>query len=185
MTADIVGKQLELLKETLGKVAEVSALWNPANPIYQALMLKETQEAAQALGMRLQLLEARVPEEIDRAFTSMARARNRGVVIFNDPVFLANGKRIADLSIKHRLPAVSGTLEYPESGGLMAYGASFPDMYRRAAVYVDKILKGAKPADLPIEQPTQFELAVNMKAAKALGIKIPDSILVRADKVIE
>jgi putative ABC transport system substrate-binding protein len=184
MTAEVVGKQLELLKETLPKISRVAALWNPANPIFQAIQLRETEDAARALGVQLQALEARGPDEIDRAFAAVARARTRALLILNDPVFTAHRKRIADLSTKHRLPAFGGTLEYTEAGGLMAYGPSFPDMYRRAATYVDKILKGAKPADLPVEQPTKFELVINLKTANQIGITIPQSVLYRADKVI-
>jgi putative tryptophan/tyrosine transport system substrate-binding protein len=185
MTAEVVGKQLELLKEILPKISRVAALWNPANPIFQAIQLRETKDAAQALGMRLQLMEARIPDEIDHAFAAVARERTRALIVLNDPVFTAHRKRIAELSAKQRLAAVSGTLEYPEAGGLMAYGPSFPDMYRRAATYVDKILKGAKPADLPVEQPTKFELVINLKAAKEIGLTIPQSVLFRADKVIK
>jgi putative ABC transport system substrate-binding protein len=185
MTAEVVGKQLELLKEIFHKISQVAALWNPANPVFQAIQLKETQDAARALGMRLQLMEARVPDEIDRAFTAMAKERMKALLVLNDPVFTGHRKRIADLSAKHRLAAVSGTLEYPEAGGLMAYGPSFPDMYRRAAVYVDKILKGAKPADLPVEQPTKFELVINLKTAKQIGLTIPPNVLARADRVIK
>jgi putative tryptophan/tyrosine transport system substrate-binding protein len=184
MTAEIVGKQLELLKETLPKISRVAVLWNPANPIFQAIQLKETEDAGRALGVRLQLVEARGADEIDRAFETVARERTRAVLILNDPVFTAHRKRTADLSAKHRLPAVSGTLEYTEAGGLMAYGPSFPDMYRRAATYVDKVLKGAKPADLPIERPTKFELVINLKTARQIGLTIPPNVLVRADKLI-
>jgi len=185
MTAEIVGKHLELLKETFPKISRVAVLWNPANPIFQAIQLRETEDAARALGVRLQLVEARGTDEIDRAFETVARERTRAVLILNDPVFTAHRKRMADLSAKHRLPAVSGTLEYTEAGGLMAYGPSFPDMHRRAATYVDKILKGAKPADLPIERPTKFELVINLKTAKQIGLTIPPNVLARADKVIK
>jgi putative ABC transport system substrate-binding protein len=184
MTAEIVGKQLELLKETLPKISRVAVLWNPANPIFQAIQLRETEDAARALGVRLLLVEARGADEIDRAFETVARERTRAVLILNDPVFTAHRKRTADLSAKHRLPAVSGTLEYTEAGGLMAYGPSFPDMHRRAATYVDKILKGAKPADLPIERPTKFELVINLKTAKQIGLTIPQRVLARANRVI-
>jgi putative ABC transport system substrate-binding protein len=184
MTAEIVGKQLELLKETLPKISRVAALWNPANPNFQAIQLKEAKDAAGALGVGLQLVEARGPDEIDRTFEALARERTRALLVLNDPVFTAHRKRIADLSAKHRLAAVSGTLEYTEAGGLMAYGPSFPDIYKRAALYVDKILKGAKPADLPVERPTKFELVINLKTAKQIGLTIPPNILARADRVI-
>ena len=161
MTAEVVGKQLELIKETFPKISRVAALWNPANPVFQAIQRKEAEVAARALGVQLHILEARGGDEIDRAFVAAARDRVRALLLLNDPTFMAHRKQIADLSAKHRLAAVSGTLEYPEAGGLMAYGPSFPDMFRRAATYVDKILKGVKPSDLPVEQPTKFELVIN------------------------
>jgi putative ABC transport system substrate-binding protein len=185
MTAEIIGKQLELLKETLSKMSRVAAPWNPANPIFQAIQLREAEVAAKALGVQLRILEARDLDEIDRAFATVVRERMRALLVLNDPVFTAHRKRIADLSAKHRLPTVSGTLEYSEAGGLMAYGPSFPDMYRRAAYYVDRILKGTKPADLPVEQPMKFELVINLKPAKQIGLTIPQSMLYRADKVIK
>ena len=135
--------------------------------------------------MQLQILEARGPNDIDRAFAVMAKERTRALLVLGDPVFLSHRKRIADLAAKGRLPAVSGTREHVEAGGLMAYGPSFPDMFRRAATYVDKILKGAKPAELPVEQPTKFELLINLKTAKQIGLTIPPSVLARADKVIK
>lgn len=184
MTAEIVGKQLELLKEATANVARAAALWNPANPIFQALQVKETENAARALGIRLQFVEARDPDEIDRAFTAIARERIRAVVVLGDPVFVSHRKRIADLALKRRLPAIGGTRDHVEAGGLMAYGPSFADMFHRTAYYVDRILKGAKPADLPVEQPTKFELAINLKTAKQIELTIPPNVLARADKVI-
>ena len=183
MTAELVGKQLELIKETLPKVSRVAALWNPANPIFQAIQRRETEAAARALGMQLRFVEARGSDEIDRAFASVAKERMRAL-LFNDPVFTAQRKQIADLSKKYRLPTVSGIKEYTDVGGLMAYGPSFPDMYRRAAYYVDRILKGTKPADLPVEQPMKFEFIINLKAAKQIGVTIPPNVLARADRVI-
>ncbi len=184
MTAEIVGKLLELLKETLPKISRVAALWNPANSVFQALQLRETEVAARALGVQLQILEARGPDEIDRAFAAMVKERTKALLILGDPVFTSHRKRIADLAAKYRLPAVSGTREYVEAGGLMAYGPSFPDMHRRAATYVDKILKGTKPADLPVEQPKKFEFIINLKTAKQIRLTIPPNVLARADKVI-
>jgi ABC-type uncharacterized transport system substrate-binding protein len=184
MTAEVVGKQLELLKETLPKISRVAALWNPANPVFQAVQLRETKVAARALGVQLQILEARDADEIDRAFAAMAREGTRALVVLGDPVFISHRKRIADLAAKRRLPTVSGPKEHAEAGGLMAYGPSFPDMYRRAAYYVDRILKGTKPADLPVEQPTKFEFVINLKTAKQIGLTIPQKVLARADKVI-
>ena len=184
MTAEIIGKLLELLKETLPKISRVAALWNPANSVFQALQLRETEVAARALGVQLQILEARGPDEIDRAFAAMVKERTKALLILGDPVFTSHRKRIADLAAKYSLPAVSGTREYVEAGGLMAYGPSFPDMHRRAATYVDKILKGTKPADLPVEQPKKFEFIINLKAAKQIRLTIPPNVLARADKVI-
>jgi putative tryptophan/tyrosine transport system substrate-binding protein len=184
MTAEIIGKLLELLKETLPKISRVAALWNPANSVFQALQLRETEVAARALGVQLQILEARGPDEIDRAFAAMVKERTKALLILGDPVFTSHRKRIADLAAKYRVPAVSGTREYVEAGGLMAYGPSFPDMHRRAATYVDKILKGTKPADLPVEQPKKFEFIINLKAAKQIRLTIPPNVLARADKVI-
>jgi putative ABC transport system substrate-binding protein len=184
MTAEIVGKHLELLKETLPKISPVAALWNPANPVFQALQLREIDLAARTVGVQLQFVEARGAEEIDRAFAAISKAGTKAVIVLGDPIFISHRKRIADLAMKRRLPAVSGTKEHAEAGGLMAYGPSFPDMYRRTAYYVDKILKGAKPADLPVEQPTKFELVINLKTAKQIGLTIPPNVLARADKVI-
>jgi putative ABC transport system substrate-binding protein len=183
MTAEIVGKQLELIKEILPRVSRTAALWNPANPIFQALQLREAEIAARTLGVQLHLVEARGPDEFDRAFTAIARESTKALVVLGDPVFVSHRKRIADLAAKQRLPAVAGIREHVEAGGLMAYGPSFPDMYRRTAVYVDKILKGAKPADLPVEQPTKFELVINLKTAKQIGLTIPANVLARADRV--
>jgi len=180
-----VGKQLELLKETLPIVSRVAALWNPANPVFQALQLRETKAAARALRVQLQILEARGPDELDRAFAAMTRERAGALLVLGDPVFTLHRKRIADLGAKRRLPVVSGTREFAEAGGLMAYGPNYPDMYRRAATFVDKILKGTKPADLPVEQPTRFELVVNMKTAKALGLTFPPSVMIRVDHAIQ
>jgi putative ABC transport system substrate-binding protein len=185
MNAEVVGKQLELLKETLPKISRVTALWNPANPVYQAIQRRETEVAARALGVQLHFLEARGPDEIERAFAAMAKERSKALLVISDPVFTSHRKRIADHAAKQRLPTVSGIREYVEAGGLMAYGPSFPDMYRRAAYYVDRILKGTKPADLPVEQPMKFELVINLQTAKQIGLTIPQSVLYRADKVIK
>src|SRR5262245_8526435 len=185
MTDEVVGKQLELLKETFPKISRVAAIWNPANPVFQALQVRATKVAAQALGVHLQMLEARSPEEIDRAFAATAREHIGAVLVLLDPVFTTHRKRIADLALKGRVPAISGIREYPDVGLLMSYGPSFSERYRRAAAYVDKILKGAKPADLPVERPTKFELVINLKTARQIGATIPQSVLYRADKVIK
>jgi len=184
MTSDLVGKQMQLLKELVPKISRVALLWNPANPS-NAPQLRHAQETARALGMRLQFLEARGPSEIDGAFAAMTRERAGAVIVLVDGMLADHRARIADLAVKSRLPAVYGLSDHPEAGGLMAYGPSVLDRFRRAATYVDKILKGAKPADLPIEQPTKFELVINLRTAKALGLTIPQSLLQRADQVIE
>ena len=184
MAPELVGKQLELLKEVAPKVSRVAVLQNPSDQGHPA-MLRQAEGAARALGVRLHILQARTPPEIEAAFAAMRRQRAGGVLVLRDSLFLAQRTQIAALAAKSRLPAVYGIREEAEAGGLMAYGASLSHMYRRAATYVDKILKGAKPADLPVEQPTRFELVLNMKTAKALGLKFPQTVLIRADQVIE
>jgi len=148
-------------------------------------MLKEAETAARALGVRLQLVEARGPADIDRAFSDMTRARAGALTVWSTPMFSSERRRLADLAAKNRLPAVYPQRDYVDAGGLMSDGPNFPDMFRRAATYVDKILKGAKPADLPVEQPAKFELIINLKTAKALGLTIPQSVLAQADEVIQ
>jgi putative ABC transport system substrate-binding protein len=185
MYADLAGKQLELLKETVPRVSRVAVLWNPANAAWQAQMLKATQVAAPALGLRVQLLEARGSDELEGAFVAMTRERASALLVQVDVIFALHARRIADLAAKHRLPAMYGAREHVEAGGFMSYAPNVPDLFRRAATYVDKILKGAKPADLPVEQPTKFELVINLKTAKALGLTIPQSVLARADEVIQ
>jgi putative ABC transport system substrate-binding protein len=185
MAPDLVGKQLELLMEVVPKISRVAVLWNPDNP-GGVPQLRQTEAAARALGVRLQTLEARGPHELDSAFAAMTRERAGALVILNDAILGVNlSKQIAELAAKSRLPAVHGEPEYAQAGGLMVYGANRLDLERRAATFVDKILKGAKPADLPIEQPSKFELIINLKTAKALGLTIPPSLLQRADRVIE
>ena len=184
MHSDLVAKQLELLKEVLPKVSRMAVLGNPANPNY-APMLRGAQDAARALGVRLQPLEARDPSEIDTVFAPLTTERAGALIVLGDTMFFGHRTRIADHAVRRRLPTAFGASEYAEAGGLLAYGPSLVDGYRRAATFVDKILKGAKPADLPVEQPTKFELVINLKTAKALGLTIPQSILVRADQVIE
>jgi putative tryptophan/tyrosine transport system substrate-binding protein len=184
MAPDLVGKQLELLREVVPKLSRVALLGNPANP-GNAPMVRRAQDSARELGVRLQLLDARSLSEVDSAFVAMTRERAGGLIVLVDVMFAEHRTRIADLAAKHRLPAVYGLQEYAEAGGLMVYGSSFVERFRRAAIFVDKILKGAKPATLPIEQPTKFELAVNLEAAKALGLTIPQSLLLRADQVIQ
>jgi putative ABC transport system substrate-binding protein len=184
MTPDLVGKQLEVLKEVVPKVSRVALLWNPDNP-GSAAQLREAEAAARALGVRLQILAARDPQEIDSAFAAMTRGRAAALVVLADAILLNQRRQIAELAAERRLPAVYGPSEHAEAGGLMAYSANLLDLERRAATYVDKILKGAKPADLPVQQPTKFELVINLKTAKALGLTIPPSLVLRADQVIE
>jgi putative ABC transport system substrate-binding protein len=183
MSAELLGKQLELLKEVVPKVSRVALLGNPTNP-GNAQWAQHAQDAARALGIRLQPLEARDPTEIDRAFTQMTRERAGAVFLLNDTMLSDHRTRIADHATRRRLPTVSGLSEHAEAGGLLAYEPSRADTWRRAATYVDKILKGAKPADLPVEQPTTLELVINLKTAKALGLTIPQAVLLRADRVI-
>ncbi len=183
-TVELVGKQLELLKQVVPKASRIAFLTNPSNP-GSALQLREAQTAARSLGVQLQVLEARRPDDLDRAFAAMTRERARAVLVPGDPVFFLYRTQISELAMKSRLPAMFALREHGEAGGRMAYGPSLRDNFRRAATYVDKILKGAKPGDLPVEQPTKFELVVNLKTAKALGLTIPQSILIRADEVIQ
>jgi ABC-type uncharacterized transport system substrate-binding protein len=180
---DVVGKQLELLKEVAPGLSRVAFLQNPNNPGHP-VVLRQAEAAARTLGLQLHAVQARTPAEIDAAFAAMRSQRSGGVLVGRDALVLQQRAQIAALAAKSRLPAVYGFRENAEAGGLMAYGANVSAMYRRAATYVDKILKGAKPADLPVEQPTKFELVINLKTAKALGLTIPQSVLGRADEVI-
>jgi len=184
MASDIVGKQLELLKQAAPEASRVALLWNPANP-GGAAQLREAEAAARALGVRLQTIEARDPQEIDRAFGAMTRERAGALVVLPDAIFGNQRKQIADLAVKSRLPSICGIQEYGEAGGLIAYAANNTELERRAAIFVDKILKGARPADLPVEQPTKFELVINLRTAKALGLTLPPSLLQRADQIID
>jgi putative ABC transport system substrate-binding protein len=181
---DIVGKSLELLREAVPKVRRVAILSNPANPSH-ALAISNVNAAARSLGMQLQLLEAREPEQFDGAFAAMAKERVDALLVVTDGMFMLNRARLAELAAKNRLASMHGLGEYVVAGGLMSYGPNTAARFRRAAFFVDKILKGAKPADLPVEQPTKFELVINLKTAKALGLRIPQSLLLRADQVIE
>jgi putative ABC transport system substrate-binding protein len=184
MTPELVGKQLEMLKELVPNASQVGVLWNPEN-LGNPPQLKAAERAARTFGIRLRALEARSPRDIDGAFTVMTRERASAVLILVDVMFINQRIQIANLAATRRLPAVYGLPEHVEAGGLLAYAPSFLSGYRRAAVYVDKILRGAKPNDLPIEQPTQFEVVINLKTAKALGLTIPPSLLARADQIIE
>jgi putative ABC transport system substrate-binding protein len=184
MAPDLVGKQLAVLKEIAPNLSRVALLRNPANPASTA-QLREAEAAARALGVRLQTLEARTPQEIDSAFAAMTRERAGALVILADSIFTNQLRQIAEIAAKTRLPAIHVGTEYAEAGGLMGYSASLLDLERRAATYVDKILKGAKPGDLPVEQPTKFELVINLRTAKAIGLTIPPALLHRADQIID
>ncbi len=181
---ELVGKELELLREVVPKVSTVGVLWNPTNP-GNVTQLRAAEAAARTLGMRLQPVEARSPGEIDRAFVAMTRERADALLVLLDGVLLEQRGMIADLAARNRLPAVYGQRRHAEAGGLMAYSHSELDNIRRAASYVDRILRGAKPADLSVEQPTRFELVINMRTARALGLTMPPSLLLRADQIIE
>ncbi len=184
LSPELGGKRLELLKEAVPKVTRVAVLWNPVNPGHRPA-LKEIEVPARSLGVQLRLAEARDPDELDRAFAGMANARVGAVLVLGDSMFYSQRRRIVDLAATSGLPAMYFRKEFVEAGGLMSYATNVADVDRRAAYYVDKILKGAKPADLPVEQPMRFELVINMKTAKALRLTFPPSIMVRADQVIQ
>jgi putative ABC transport system substrate-binding protein len=181
---ELAGKQLALLKEMLPRVSRVAILANPANPLH-SVWLGEAKAATRSLRLKLQPLEARTPDEFEGAFAAMSGWRAGALLVLVDGMFLLNRARIADLAAKRRVPTMYGLREHVDAGGLVFYGPPLRDMFRRAATYVDKILKGAKPADLPIEQPAKFDLVFNLKTAKAIGPTIPPSLLQRADQVIE
>jgi ABC-type uncharacterized transport system substrate-binding protein len=184
LTPETSGKRLEILSEIVPGLKTVAVLLNPGN-LANFVFVDATREAARRLGLELRLFEARNPEEVERAFSAAAAAAANAIVVFDDPFIHSHRARIVALAAQHRLPAVYGTREMADDGGLIAYGPHRPDLYRRSAIYVDKILKGAKPADLPVEQPTRFELILNLKAAKALGLAVPTIMQQRADEVIE
>jgi putative ABC transport system substrate-binding protein len=179
LSTELDGKRLELLKETFPKVIRVAYLCNPNSP------KSEMQAAAQALGVQLQTLEVRSANDFNPAFEAVLKARAQAIIISPSPVFITYQKQIVDFAAKNRLPAVYATGDYVIGGGLMSYAHNNLENWRRAATYVDKILKGAKPADLPVEQPTKFELVINLKAAKQIGLTVPPNVLARADKVIK
>jgi len=182
--SELSGKALEVLRESVPKVARMAVVWNPDNPA-EKVKVKETQAAAKALGVLLQSLEARAPNELESAFVAMKKERAGALLVQHELLFLTHSKLIVELAAKNRLPAMYERREYVDVGGLMSYGVSFLDNFRRAATYVDKILKGRKPADLPVEQPKKFEFIINLQAAKQIGLTIPPNVLVRADKVIK
>src|SRR4029453_3144932 len=181
---DLITKRLEILKEVVPSAARIAVLSNPGNPSC-SLQTKELAAVAPALGLTLFAVEAKGLDDIAPGFTTMKKQRAGAVLVCGDRLFSTYRRPIFDLSTKNRFPAIYSTKEYAEAGGLMSYGANFPDLYRRAATYVDKILKGTKPADLPVEQPMKFEFVINLRAAKQIGLTIPQSVLYRADKVIK
>jgi putative ABC transport system substrate-binding protein len=184
LQTEIGAKGLEILRSVGPTVTRIAVLWHPGTPS-AAPGLKALEEPARRLRLELQPVGARNPAELEGAFTAMARARAQGVIVLATPIFFGERQRLGELAIAHRLPTMFQIRDYAEAGGLMSYGADLADLYRRAAIPVDKILKGAKPGDIPIEQPTKFELIINLKTAKALGLTIPPSLLQRADQVIE
>ena len=182
--AELEAKRIELLKETIRRLARVAAFFNMSNPAGRVAW-KAVDGAARALGIQPQLFDVRKPEDFTIGFAAAVRQHADAVAVGIEAITQANRRLIADLALKHRLPTISPAREFVDAGGLLSYGANYPDLYRRAAGFVDKILKGAKPGDLPVEQPTTFELVINLKTAKALGLTIPPSLLARADEVLE
>jgi putative ABC transport system substrate-binding protein len=187
LSPELAGKCLEQLTQAVPGVSRVAVLWQPGAGVERTEKdtLQGAEGAARALGVRLQVVEARGPADIDRAFSDMTRARVGALTVFNTVMFLSERRRLVALAAKHRLPALYTFREFVDAGGLMSYGHNQADLNRRAASYVDKILKGAKPGDLPVEQPTKFDLIINLKTARALGLTIPPPVLARADQVIE
>ena len=183
LSPELSGKRLELLKEMAPKVSHIGILSDTGSAA-TVPMLKETQEVARALGLRVQVIEVRSPNDFDSAFTAVKKERVDALNVLNSAVFNAHRKTIVEFATKNRLPAIYGDSNFIDAGGLTAYGPHIADVYRRAATYVDKILKGAKPADLPVEQPKKFEFIINLKAAKQIGLVIPPNVLARADRVI-
>jgi ABC-type uncharacterized transport system substrate-binding protein len=180
---ELSGKRLELLKETVPKMTRVAALWSSSEN-ESVMGFKETEEAAKALSLRMQSVELPQTGEMDKTFAELTKTRVDALLVVLSPLVTLNSKHIVELALKQRLPGMYPTRQFVEEGGLLAYGPLLGDLYRRAATYVDKILKGAKPADLPVEQPTKFELVINLKTAKQIGLTIPPNVLARADKVI-
>jgi putative tryptophan/tyrosine transport system substrate-binding protein len=175
---------LEFLREAFPKVTLIAVLTNPANPEQEA-RVKETKIAAQLLAVQVQILEVRAPADFDKAFSTITQERAQAVLPLGDPLIVSHRSQIVEFAAKNQLPAMYHRIEFVDAGGLMAYGPNYNDLFRRAATYVDKIVKGSKPAELPIEQPSKFELIINLKTAKQLGFTIPPNVLARADKVIK
>jgi len=184
MNPELMGKRVELLKDVARQLSSIAVLWNPEDPI-SVLGWNEIQAPAQKLRVEVRSLQVRSPGELDHAFDEATRARVGAIAIMPNPVFVTNMRRIAEFAARNRLPSIFHLREFAEAGGLVSYGVDRSDLFRRAAGYVDKILKGARPADLPIQQPIKFELVINLKTAKSLGLEIPPTLLARADEVIE
>lgn len=184
LAPELGGKRLAILMEAVAAVTRVAVMWNRAYP-GKATELRDSQGTAAALKVALQLVEVRDPSDFQRAFSTIERYRPDAMIVFSAPLTVSSRRQIVDFATRHRLPMISELRQFAEAGALMSYGASLADLFRRAAVRVDKILKGAKPGDIPIEQPTKFELVINLKTAKALGLTIPPSLLQRADEVIQ
>ena len=180
-----IGKGLEILKQAVPQATRIATLINPSNDVATALFAVEGPTATRQLGVTLQVLEARTPDDIERAIDSAVQQRANALFVIGDPIFHNPAQRIPDLAARARLPTMFLIRDLVVAGGLMSYGPDFDELNRRGAAYVDKILKGAKPADLPVEQPTKFHLVINLKTAKALGIAIPQTLLLRADEVIQ
>jgi ABC-type uncharacterized transport system substrate-binding protein len=185
MASELSGKRLELFKQALPRLSRVGILAHLYSERIVRIMLEETEVAARAAGVHAERVEVQGPTDLDKRFVTMSRERVNGLIVLPSPMFLSERRHIVDLAAKNKLPTMFFLREFAEAGGLISYGPNFPELWRRAATYVAKILEGAKPGDLPIEQPTRFELVVNLKTAKALGLTIPQSVLVRADEVIQ
>ena len=184
LTPELSGKQLELLREAIPRLSRVAVLWNSANPA-NTPVLRETEVVTTKLGIRLELIDLPRSELIEDALAAIVKHRVDALLVMPESVFFVHAARLAGFAVKHRLPTIALVREFTNAGSLMSYGPSLPDLVRRSAAYIDKILKGARPSDLPVEQPTKFELVINLKTAKALGLTIPQTLLLRADQVIE
>jgi putative tryptophan/tyrosine transport system substrate-binding protein len=184
MSPDLSAKRLELIEEIVPGIARLAIIWNADNP-YPGLVFRQTEHAARQLRIAVQSLEVRTPDDVNRALGGAVQEKANALITVEDPLTQSYRKQIADFATRNRIPTISGLRDYVDAGGLLSYGPSLADLYRRAADYVDKILKGAKPSELPVEQPTKFELVINLKTAKALGLTIPPNMLATADMVIE
>jgi putative tryptophan/tyrosine transport system substrate-binding protein len=184
MTTDLNSKRLQLLKEAIPQLTRAAVLWNPDHP-FHAKVVEDLKVIAPSLSIELSFVGVRAPEQFGPAFSDVSRAKAQALYVVEDPIFFAHRMILLKLASTARLPTVHELRRFPEAGALMSYGPDLHDLFRRAAIYVDRILKGAKPADLPVEQPTKFELVINLKTAKALGLDLPPTMLALADEVIE